>query len=116
MPFNLQFNSAKYRKVKHALHCGGTVPKISDFGMARHIGHNQSHMSNVKQGTPFYMAPEVFKDQRMSPASDVYAFGIMMWEVMMGRSIYICKCVLSLCRTLSGRCVALSINALSSNG
>ena len=33
-------------------------------------------------GTPFWMAPELLKGSLMSRESDVYAFGITLWEVM----------------------------------
>jgi hypothetical protein len=31
--------------------------KLTDFGLSFHIGHDKSHMSNMRVGTPFYYAP-----------------------------------------------------------
>lgn len=36
-------------------------------------------------GSPFYMAPEVYRGEPTSPASDVYSFGIMMYELLARR-------------------------------
>jgi serine/threonine protein kinase len=35
-------------------------PQVCDFGLSRFLeGPDQSHISNARQGTPFYIAPEV---------------------------------------------------------
>lgn len=32
-------------------------------------------------GTPFYCAPELVYEKRLLPASDIFSFGVIMWEV-----------------------------------
>jgi len=49
--------------------------KISDFGLSAKRRHGYV-------GTPFWMAPELLKGSLTSRESDVYAFGITLWEVM----------------------------------
>lgn len=84
----VQIDDSKTKSTRKALVNQCAVPKIIDFGMAMRMGQHKSHASNVQQGTPFYMAPELSTTFRLSRASDVYAFGVIMWEMMMGTSVF----------------------------
>ena len=59
----------------------GFVAKVSDFGLSMRIDPTETHVSNFYQGTLTHMAPEVLMYGKISFASDVYAFGIMLWEM-----------------------------------
>ncbi|KDP38994.1 hypothetical protein JCGZ_00751 [Jatropha curcas] len=61
-------------------------PKISDFGMARIFGGDQTE-GNTKRvvGTYGYMAPEYASDGLFSVKSDVFSFGILMLEITTGK-------------------------------
>uniref|UniRef100_A0A4X1UUH3 Tyrosine-protein kinase n=1 Tax=Sus scrofa TaxID=9823 RepID=A0A4X1UUH3_PIG len=63
--------------------------KVSDFGMTRYVLDDQ-YVSSV--GTKFpvkWSAPEVFHYFKYSSKSDVWAFGILMWEVFsLGKQPY----------------------------
>lgn len=61
----------------------GFIAKIADFGLSLKMHGSQTHVSNVQGGTPFYMAPEVLELGNASKAADVYAFGVMLWEIYM---------------------------------
>eukprot|EP00892_Ulva_mutabilis_P012786 jgi/Ulvmu1/9880/UM057_0035.1 len=87
----LKFNRDKYRSVAKAV--AAFSIKVTDFGLAMRLQHNHTHASNVKQGTPFYVAPEVTQQRRLHQSSDVYAFGVMMWELMMGCPVYIKRAI-----------------------
>jgi serine/threonine protein kinase len=61
-------------------------PVITDFGLARGMGTSGTTMqSGVKGGTPEYMAPELWKGEKASVASDVYALGVILYELASGR-------------------------------
>lgn len=61
----------------------GLIAKIADFGLSLKMRGSQTHVSNVQGGTPFYMAPEVLELESASKAADVYAYGVILWEMYM---------------------------------
>ncbi|VVB07828.1 unnamed protein product [Arabis nemorensis] len=61
------------------------IPRLSDFGLARVHGHEQAIRTTRVVGTAGYLAPEVVKTGRASTQTDVFAYGILVLEVMCGR-------------------------------
>lgn len=59
----------------------GVVGKITDFGLCTTIDPGMTHISNVTNGTPYYVAPEVVAAGTLTKKSDVYSFGVLMWEL-----------------------------------
>nr|CAB3263622.1 MAPKKK9/10/11 mitogen-activated protein kinase kinase kinase 10 [Phallusia mammillata] len=59
--------------------------KISDFGLAREM-YKTTRMSAA--GTYAWMAPEVIKTSTYSKASDVWSYGILLWELLTGEQPY----------------------------
>ncbi|KAL2473606.1 L-type lectin-domain containing receptor kinase VII.1 [Forsythia ovata] len=60
--------------------------RLSDFGIARMHDHGQEAGTTRVIGTVGYLAPEVVKIGRASTQSDVFSFGVLVLEVMSGRS------------------------------
>ncbi|KAF8061104.1 BAK1 [Scenedesmus sp. PABB004] len=60
------------------------VAKVADFGLAVRLDDADTHVSGVHRGTLSHMAPELLLHGRASRASDVYAFGILLYELATG--------------------------------
>ncbi|MFW5966600.1 MAG: serine/threonine-protein kinase [Persicimonas sp.] len=79
---------------------GRDTIKVLDFGIAKtledqpdaRITHDGGFV-----GTPRYAAPEQLEDRELTPASDIYSLGLLMWEALVGDppvpSIHYAECV-----------------------
>ena len=57
---------------------------LSDFGIAKEVGADVGDGQGNLVGTPAYLAPEQIRGEGAGPQSDVYAFGIMLYEMLSG--------------------------------
>ncbi|HVK07456.1 MAG TPA: protein kinase, partial [Gemmataceae bacterium] len=66
------------------------VPKIADFGLAKHFDPGKSDegrfvtQTGTLVGTPEYMAPEQIAGAAPTPAIDIYALGVLLYELLTG--------------------------------
>src|SRR4029079_17851982 len=60
--------------------------KVTDFGIARSLDveHGVTQTGTVL-GTGEYLAPEQASGKPVSPATDVYSLGVVLWELLAGK-------------------------------
>jgi serine/threonine protein kinase/WD40 repeat protein len=64
-----------------------TIPKITDFGLAKKLDEAGQTRTGDIMGTPSYMAPEQASgnSKELGPACDIYALGAVLYECLTGR-------------------------------
>jgi serine/threonine protein kinase len=72
---NIVFNDNKYGQ--------STKPLICDLGLSKFVNSSQSTTSTV-QGVLPYIAPEVLHSHKFTQKSDIYSFGIIMYQIADG--------------------------------
>ncbi|XP_027931027.1 cold-responsive protein kinase 1-like [Vigna unguiculata] len=60
-------------------------PRIADFGLARLLPEDQSHLSTRFAGTLGYTAPEYAIHGQLSEKADAYSFGVVLLEIVSGQ-------------------------------
>ncbi len=67
----------------------GNYAKLMDFGIARLENATRLTANNKVIGTVEYMAPELLKGKEPSKASDLYAVGVIIHEMLTGKTLFV---------------------------
>ncbi len=59
-------------------------PKLTDFGVAHMRDAGSKTRTGVMLGTPYYMSPEQAQGRRVTAAADLYAVGVVLYEMLSG--------------------------------
>jgi len=59
--------------------------KVLDFGLSRPVRQRDDAKSSLLLGTPMYMAPELIKGGEVGTWTDLYALGVMAWQMLAGQ-------------------------------
>ncbi|KAJ0079548.1 hypothetical protein Patl1_23012 [Pistacia atlantica] len=62
-------------------------PKLSDFGLAKMLGMEESKVFTDVRGTIGYMDPEYMTNAKLTCASDIYSFGIVALQLLSGQKV-----------------------------
>ena len=74
-------------KPENVMFSAGEVLKVTDFGIAKVLGRAALVATRAGEvlGTPAYMAPEQALGEELTPATDVYATGVLLYELLTGQ-------------------------------
>lgn len=65
--------------------------KLLDFGIALSRDHSAGEGRKASLGTPNYMSPEQIRGERLGPATDFYALGTVLYEMLTGQRVFAAK-------------------------
>lgn len=61
------------------------IVKVTDFGISKVFGGEELTRAGMTLGTSYYMSPEQILGQPIGPYSDIYSFGITLYQMVTGR-------------------------------
>jgi serine/threonine-protein kinase len=67
---------------------GTKFVKVLDFGLARPMGKRDAQTQELLLGTPEYMAPELIHGGELGAWTDLYALGVIAWQMLAGKRMF----------------------------
>src|SRR4029079_12598151 len=67
---------------------GDGTPRLLDFGIAKARTSTHHTREGIFKGKLAYMSPEQIRMERLDRRADVYAAGVLAWELLVGRRVY----------------------------
>ncbi|KAK7252563.1 hypothetical protein RIF29_36606 [Crotalaria pallida] len=64
---------------------GNLDARVSDFGLAKLLEDEETHITTIVAGTFGYLAPEYMQSGRATEKTDIYSFGVLTLEVISGK-------------------------------
>jgi len=82
-------------------------PKVSDFGLAKFMGREHSHVVTMVRGTRGYLAPKWISNMPITVKADVYSLGCFFWRLLVTGETSACLLMQRTSFTLGGllRCL-----------
>lgn len=62
--------------------------KVIDFGIAKAETNLENTRAGVIKGKPSYLSPEQIRGERLDGRSDIFALGVVMWELLTGKKLF----------------------------
>ena len=59
--------------------------RMIDFSLSKTKWQRKLQLKKIVEGTPLYMAPEQIRGEKCDPRTDIYAFGVLMYELLTKR-------------------------------
>jgi serine/threonine protein kinase len=107
-----------HRDIKSAnvLLCSNGLIKMSDFGFSRQFdGTVSQDVADTFLGTPYYLAPELWKRQKYSKKADVWSLGVLLYELMTLKRPFVSSSMRGLMTAIiKGECESPSTSQYSS--
>jgi CHASE2 domain-containing sensor protein/predicted Ser/Thr protein kinase len=69
--------------------------KVMDFGIA-HVKSSSITQTGVAMGTPSYISPELLQGHDVTPATDIYSLGVVLYELLTRRKPFVAENISSL--------------------
>ncbi|MCA9634046.1 MAG: serine/threonine protein kinase [Myxococcales bacterium] len=64
------------------------IPRVLDFGIAKAVGRSHCTQDGYIKGKIAYMPPEQLYGERLDRRADVYAAGVVLWELLTGQRLF----------------------------